>query len=163
MKSMFSDDELSSELGPQIDQMRVAIATARYEELEDRKPWLDVYGAVPVVIDEEGITTTHTDEDVVSFIVPFVGTAELMKYRPKGASHNFPEGEVGLDEICFTYELGPLLPAALLKDTFEQDLDVFVQWLGWSKQEVDEFNLELERVLELALAERGPSSPPMKQ
>lgn len=153
MKPLFNGGDLSVELQPQIEQMRQSIASAARDDFPAREQWLEVYGAVPVDLDEGNIKTTRPGEGLVTFIVPFFGTAELMKYRPAGSSGPNPEAELGIEDIRFTYELAEAQEADELKDRFENDLDVLVKWLGWCKEEVDRFNLDLEAVLDAALAE----------
>lgn len=153
--NLFSEGDLSAVLRPQIDQMKLAIASTPYDEVQKgREYWLDIFGAIPVAISEAGIKTNRPEENVVTFIVPFTGTAELLKYRPKGSSRDYPEAEFGVDEIYFTYDIDQPLEDEL-KDHFQEDLALLKQWLDWSKQEVDQFNQELAVILDRSLADRN--------
>lgn len=159
MEPLFSDGELLAELHPQMDQMLAAIAKARREEAQDSAYWLETYGAVPVVLEVEDIQIHRPEEGVVSFIVPMSGTAELLKYRPSEHSNKVPEGEVGTDQILFTYEIhAPELDeAGELKERFHEDLALLEQWLAWSKNDVDKFVGELAGIAADALLNRRES------
>lgn len=154
MKPQFNEGDLSAVLHPQIEQMRQAISIASKEDMPGRDHWLDVYGAVPIDLNEGNIKTTRPEEGMVTFIIPFTGTADLMKLRPVGSSGPHPEADIGIDDIRFTYELSEGQDSEELKDQFEADLDLLVKWLGWTRAEVDKFNNELEEILDRSLAER---------
>lgn len=155
MKPLFSEGDLSDALHPQIDQMRQAIASTPHDEVPQAPEyWLDIYGAVPITLSEDAIKTNRPEEGVVTFIVPFTGTAELLKYRPKGSSRSHPEAEFGFDEIYFTYDMDQPRGQDRVKEAFQKDLELLKKWLDWSKREVDEFNQELVGVLDRSLADR---------
>ena len=156
MEPLFSDGELSAQLHPQIDQMLAAIAAARREEVQDAAYWMETYGVIPIVLEDTDIQTHRPEEGVVSFIVPMVGTAVLLKYRPSEHSNKVPEADVGTDEIRFTYQIqAPELDEAdEIKDRFQADLALLEQWLVWSKADVDKFVTELVGVASDALLNR---------
>src|SRR5947209_13106807 len=75
----------------------------------------------------------------ITFIVPFEGDRDLLRCRPAAFTTVRPRGEVGNGEVRFEYRTVDHEPERI-KSAFEQNLREVQQYLGFVRENTDQFN-----------------------
>jgi hypothetical protein len=76
---------------------------------------------------------------VVTYTVPFTGDAGLFGLKPSTWSSRAPHAEVRGMELRFSYGVRPA-DIASTKASFEAELTLTKQWVGWVNQDVAKYN-----------------------
>lgn len=81
----------------------------------------------------------HVKGTAITFIVPFEGDRDLLRCRPSAFTTVRPHGQVGQGEVRFEYPTADH-ESERIKSTFEQDLREVQQYLGFVRENTDQFN-----------------------
>lgn len=96
----------------------------------------------------------YVDGLEVTYHLPFVGYADLLRCRPRTFTLNPPRAIISSSrELTFAYDEANRNVAAT-KHFFLQDLANLKQWLSWVNQQVGEFNASLEPTVHGRVQER---------
>jgi hypothetical protein len=89
----------------------------------------------------------------ITFLVPFVGHGDLLRCRPSSFTTVRPHGELGQHEVRFEY---PSVDheAERIKSAFDRDLRDVQQYLGFVRENTDQFNGTLARDVMQAIEKR---------
>lgn len=80
----------------------------------------------------------------ITFVVPFVGDGDLLRCRPSTFTTVRPQGEVAQNEVRFEYRAVDHEPERI-RSAFERDLRDVQQYLGFVRENTDQFNESLAR------------------
>lgn len=168
---LFNEADLRATLDAQRARMLQAIErydgnrllNANVEDLIDY--FAAEHGVEPILIDEKGISASQDetridvtgrfeyggwdDERIVvpgteiTFHVPYSGDKELFKCRPSSFTRNPPRARVLASELVITYA-APSVDARVAKQYLDEQLGKLRQYVGWSHQQVSEFNNSLK-------------------
>jgi hypothetical protein len=89
----------------------------------------------------------------ITFLVPFVGDGDLLRCRPSSFTTVRPHGEVAQDEVRFEYRAVDH-EAERIKSAFQRDLRDVQQYLGFVRENTDQFNELLGRSIRQAIEKR---------
>jgi hypothetical protein len=89
----------------------------------------------------------------ITFLVSFVGDADLLRCRPSSFTTVRPHGEVGQNEVRFEYRTVDH-EAERLRSSFDRDLRDVQQYLRFVQENTDQFNQSLIREVRQAIEKR---------
>jgi len=89
----------------------------------------------------------------VTFNVPFTGDSAILRLRPSGWTTVFPHAALTDSELRFVYEVQSS-QVATTKASFDRDLSLTKQYLGWGLDEVNQFNSKLVAIIEGGMHQR---------
>jgi hypothetical protein len=89
----------------------------------------------------------------ITFIVPFQGDGDLLRCRPSAFTTVRPLGEVGNSEVRFEYRSTDHA-AERIKSAFEQNLREVQQYLGFVRENTDQFNQTFMREIRQSIEDR---------
>jgi hypothetical protein len=109
-----------------------AVSVEAHDAAIDRRKISNIDFAFP------GDPTTVPGTRVV-YNVPFTGDAALFRLKPPTWTTVVPHAILAKTELRFVYEVASAQVAAT-KQSFERDLSLTKQWLGWGNEAVTRFN-----------------------
>jgi len=89
----------------------------------------------------------------VTFIVPFLGEAQLFHNRPSTSTSSYPRGIIENQKLLLSYTLFDHDHDAARRD-FERDLAHVEQWLTWVRQQVTTWNASVHSGLQSRIEAR---------
>lgn len=89
----------------------------------------------------------------VVVVIPFDGEADCFRLRPRTISSSFPQGAIKDQELHMAFE-GVDLDAVSLKRAYENELRRIEEYLGWARNDVEEFNKSLPNLVRHTVAAR---------
>lgn len=126
-----------------------AISVEAHDADIDRRKFRDIDHGIP------GASPTLRGTRVI-YNVPFTGDSTLFRLKPSRWVASFPYAVLTSSELRFVYEVpSTQADVAATRQSFEQDLALTKQMLGWVIDEVVRFNEELAAALERAVDERN--------
>lgn len=91
--------------------------------------------------------------NAITFIVPFEGDGDLLRCKPSTWTNMRPLGEVASDEVRFEYRTADH-EGKRLKSAFEQNLKEVQQYLGFVRENTDQFNAALANQVRRIIEDR---------
>lgn len=89
----------------------------------------------------------------ITFLVPFAGDGDLLRCRPSSFTTVRPHGEVGQNEVRFEYHAVDH-EAERIKSAFERDLRDVQQYLGFVRENTNQFNQTLAEEVRQVIEKR---------
>ena len=89
----------------------------------------------------------------ITIALPFEGDEEVFQYRPSTFSLNPPQGEIVGQEIHLIYEMVEH-DAEKLNQMYQTELDKIKKYLEWAKDDVNNFNKDLESIVRRIVSQR---------
>jgi hypothetical protein len=180
-KLLFSEESLRAHLEHRRQAMRSAIDKYEANKLLNSNPdelatyFAKVYEADAPSIDEGRISVAHGETKVdvshsfeyggwdgertivpgtrVTLHVPFAGEEQLLTYRASTFNYNSPRATVDGGELLFTYD-APHADLSGAKPHFDAQLSSLRLHLGWTQNDIQEFNGSLAREARTAIDSR---------
>ena len=182
MQALFCDGDLSATLENQLAKAQRAVDDLSDSQFRDAGPMaigariLKDFGVEPIALTEGAISVQAEDTDIerrripdldsgfpgdsatirgtrVTYNLPYTGEKILFRLKPSRWTSVLPRAELTQAELQFHYDVQSSQVAST-KESFDRDLALTRQYVGWTNEEVQQYGAKLVAAVEQSVNQR---------